>query len=341
MRPRHLTTTVLALLAVACAPEEPAHLEQLPSTDTRAIDDRSPPIPLPPGATLSVNQHRKLVAPPAAEGRVGAATTYTAGPLTVKIWSCINWPAASHPVVQCSVDPDYVLVGGGAWAAYSGAGALLTASYPVDPNTLRTWEGRSKDHGSPDPHILTVYAIGLKISGVSRNTLLGSAFVNRKTSAVANHPRTVASFFSESVLQTSDGCAVDWHGAGNMLKACVPDLGAAAKDHEWADPAAVTHYRIGLARNIPGFGELDLTTVDHSSSFGGGAREARPAHPSGFVPTGVSATDDNDLFGAGRLLTRMAPFTESTQFAAGASKDHLVPAQGSVRTILYALRKLP
>lgn len=74
-------------------------------------------------------------------------------------------------IVHCSVDPDEVLVGGGC-ADYgsSGNGALLTASYPEN-SALETWIAESKDHLGKDYHALYTYAIGMRLNGVSRNTL--------------------------------------------------------------------------------------------------------------------------------------------------------------------------
>jgi hypothetical protein len=339
---KRFTASVILSLVVAAGCEQADVADSIPTVmATPAVDYDLPHPPLPPDATLSVDENRHLVTPTAAEGRVAAAVTYLASPLTVKVWSCANSTAVAHPVVQCSVDEDYVLVGGGAWATWSGPGALLTASFPADPNILRTWEARSKDHGVAEPHILFVYAIGLKIAGVSRSTLLGSAFVNRKTSAPSSRPTANAPMFPDNVMQTSDGCLDDWHGPGNLLTACEPVLGAAGKEHGWSDPASITHYRIGLLRNIPGVGELENTLITTSSAFGGGAQEARPLHAGGWVPTGVTA-EDNSIFSVGRLLYRMTPYTfENLNAAAAASKDHLVAAQGSISAGVFMIRKVP
>jgi hypothetical protein len=45
-------------------------------------------------------------------------------------------------------------------ANYSGAGNMLTASYPRDE---RTWVARSKDHVQSSPATLDVYCVSLKV----------------------------------------------------------------------------------------------------------------------------------------------------------------------------------
>ena len=255
------------------------------------------------------------------------------GALETKVWSCNNWPAEAHPVVRCTVDADYVLVGGGAWATQAGPGAFLTASYPFDPNTLRTWEGRSKDHAVSEPHVLIVYAIGLKISGVSRNTLLGHMSVNQMTSAPSAVP--VAAAASSEDISLSGGALVNWTGPGNLLTR-VTTSDASSKEHGWPDEATINHYIISIS-SLVGTHELEgnsqLTQVS-----GGGVLTAKVTLADGFVPTGVSGISIYQ--GVGRLLTRVAPFSASQYFAE--SKDHLVTdSSGHLFVLLHSLRQKP
>jgi hypothetical protein len=80
-----------------------------------------------------------------------------------------------------------------------------------------------------------------------------------------------------------------------------------------------------------------------TTKFGFGFQEARVQHAAGYVPVGVSAEDStaSNPFSKGRLLTRMAPFTETLQTGAAASKDHFEPAEGSVTVRMNFLRKEP
>lgn len=65
-----------------------------------------------------------------------------------------------HPAANVQVSAGYVVVGGGAFDDWSGAGNLLTASHPTD--ALNGWVSAGKDHGTGSPATLTVYAIGMR-----------------------------------------------------------------------------------------------------------------------------------------------------------------------------------
>jgi hypothetical protein len=79
--------------------------------------------------------------------------TITASPPSQKA----AWPQAQRPI-----DSQYLLVGGGARAEWSGYGQILTASYPDEEE--HAWVATSKDHLHSDPGRVTAYAVGLKVS---------------------------------------------------------------------------------------------------------------------------------------------------------------------------------
>jgi hypothetical protein len=295
---------------------------------------------LPPGSRVMVNPNRRLVGSPAGEGRVGAISISDgSGTVTAKIWMCANHSPVSHPVIQCAVDPEYVLVGGGAWAAASGAGGLLTASYPADPQNLTTWEGRSKDHLVGNPHLLFVFAVGLHLSGVNRPTLRSNIVVSQSTGGPANHPEATLPNQSDGFLDLSGGAIDNWGGAGNMLTLSFPWV-ARGKDHEVADPATITLYRIGISKVIAGFGELEQLYKLTNNAGSTGVVEAEATLDSGFVPVGFSGF--SAFNGAGRMLTRMGPADVNTvtRFIA-ASKDHVVADGGTTFMLLSQLRRKP
>lgn len=150
---------------------------------------------------------------------------------------------ASHPSVSVTLPASYTMTGGGAQVHWSGAGNLLTASYP---QTSRTWQARSKDHIKPDPATLTVYAIGIR----PRNgTPAPPNFIFTSPSGRENHPTTTASVQSGYVL-VGGGAYAQWQGAGSLLTGSYPNGAggwiAASKDHVIPDPAAIIAYAIGI-----------------------------------------------------------------------------------------------
>jgi hypothetical protein len=66
--------------------------------------------------------------------------------------------SAPHPNARTCLAPEWRLSGGGALDQWSGAGNLLTASFPHG----NCWFALGKDHLHPSPAAITVFAIGLR-----------------------------------------------------------------------------------------------------------------------------------------------------------------------------------
>jgi hypothetical protein len=64
---------------------------------------------------------------------------------------------AAHPEAAMTVPPGFRLLGGGAVVNWTGAGSLLTASFPS--SDLLRWTARAKDHGVSDPSSVNVFVI--------------------------------------------------------------------------------------------------------------------------------------------------------------------------------------
>jgi hypothetical protein len=223
-----------------------------------------------------------------------------------------------------SVPDDMIVIGGGAEATSVPYGALLTASYPN--SEMSAWLASSKDHIHPNPHKLKVYAIGMKINGMSRSELLNHIHIGRNESGLAQHPEA-----SESVppgyLLISGGFHVNWldfnPSGGNLATASFPENAlswkARSKDHSIVSRANLTVYSIGIKEQLPvGRIESSIQTAD----------SAHAQHPSatadvlpGFVLTGGGA--EVHWTGSGNLLWKLRPVTQTTNqdFSAG-SKDH-------------------
>lgn len=153
----------------------------------------------------------------------------------------------AHPAASVSVDPGYVMTGGGARVNWqpSEPGNLLTASYPASENT---WSARSKDHKYSSPASITVYAIGIRPrSGV--NFLKTRLF--RSESAEGAHLEHKVQVERGYTL-LGGGAEVNWTGDGNLLTASYPEddstWAAASKDHLMPSVATLTVWAIGLKR---------------------------------------------------------------------------------------------
>lgn len=148
---------------------------------------------------------------------------------------------ANHPSAFAVVPSGFTLTGGGAFVQYTGAGNILTASFP---NSNVSWEARSKDHDIADPAQITAYAIGLR----SRTGVALQQNVWNATGVVAPHPISFARVDPGWTL--SGGGAIDhWTGDGNLLTGSFPSGEfwiASGKDHLHPSPANITAYAIGI-----------------------------------------------------------------------------------------------
>src|SRR5215813_3149380 len=160
--------------------------------------------------------------------------------LTIQLFTATSG-VAPHPSVEVSVPPGYKIVGGGAFDHWSGAGNLLTASFPKSTNT---WAVAGKDHEIPSPASITAFALALHDPNNEWDVL-----IKRETSDPAPHPTAVA-ILPDGYVLTGGGAFVDWHGAGNLLTASFPNSDrsweARSKDHDVSDPAAITAFAIGI-----------------------------------------------------------------------------------------------
>lgn len=151
----------------------------------------------------------------------------------------------AHPTAVATLPFGYVLTGGGAFVNWSGAGNLLTASFP---NGDMSWEARSKDHDISDPASITAYAIGLK-HRTHKIKVVNT--VQNATGDDAPHPTATVCLGPGWAL--SGGGALDnWNGAGNLLSASYPQGAcwhAEGKDHNDPSPATMTSYAIGIRQS--------------------------------------------------------------------------------------------
>jgi hypothetical protein len=265
----------------------------------------------------------------------------TSGLITIRVKTC-PFVSGELNAATCSVDTDFVLVGGGAEIVgnpnqtHTGSpGALLTASFP-DAN-LTTWTAKSKDHVDVYTHQLRAYAIGLKLAGLTSAQLRGSMhFVGPINSGTSENPSAVAELPPGFQLIGGGARGNTQSGAGMLLTESWPDgidWVARAKDHEVVDVGSVDAFAIGIANSIPGWNH-QLVISPNSAFAIAPTGYAAPSiqTPTGSVLTAIGGLSEYD-HNIGRLLTEMIPFTDSPsnskQGAAVFSKDHDIVESGT------------
>lgn len=269
----------------------------------------------------------------------------SSGTVTVRIKRCEASPVLQHVTTACTVDSDFVLVGGGAEVLGEGdPGALLVASYP-DPG-LSQWNAQSKDHVARFPHSLRAYSIGLKLAGVSSRTLRDSMKLVSQRSDPDQFIEWAAEMPSSFAL-IGGGARANWVSQGQLLFGSLPTMAnqwiAGSKDHIDAEVGTLDVFAIGITTGeIPGFGKLKVTSQSiRTIPVNSGYDEAKLVVPSGWVLTSIGG-GTNFHSDAGRMLTDMIPFFDPALSVPGVtirSKDHEIRDSGSTVAHIVIARK--
>ena len=235
-------------------------------------------------------------------------------------------------------------MGGGAYTIYTetNGGGYLTESRP-DWNT-NTWIASSKDHAVSDLHSIDVYAVGLKIQGVSAATLRSvMTVVKSPLSSQLTSPTNSASVSSPYVL-IGGGAKVTWSGYGNLLIYSYPTYNSwnvGSKDHIYVNYARIEAWAIGIQNYIPGFGNIDIAGTfgpEGSNSTNTGNLQTC-CYFASYAPACSGAL--STYSGAGRLLTGMRPQYYSWNGGGASSKDLQYASAGSLFYYLTSIRKRP
>jgi hypothetical protein len=171
------------------------------------------------------------------------------------------------------VDPDFVLIGGGAKItdfsnSTAGVDALLYAAYPVNDNTFSTFTADSKDHypGYSYAHRLWVYAIGMKVYYYDQSS---ASFIAIPSSTLKSYMNITTATSSSSSAPDAFAAAPSGHTplsggaqlfytlwtygrmlcATGMLNYSTNNSYGKGKDHISADPGIITSYCLSM-RNI-------------------------------------------------------------------------------------------
>ena len=247
-------------------------------------------------------------------------------------------------------DENMIVVGGGgktnitnigAPVIPSVPGALLTASHPDTDHNLNAWIVSSKDHLADDLHILSAYAIGLRIKGMTREQLRQCIFIDKYPGPEKQHPIASIGIPNDYILISGGFKVIEGENdVGNLGTASFPKgtvfWEARSKDHGLESKAGLDVWAIGLKEQLPVgrvkgciHSEESITIENHPYM------EAEL--PAGYALTGGGAIAH--WSGPGSLLWNLTPPTEQVgqgdQYFSGASKDHLFPDPSIITT--YAL----
>jgi hypothetical protein len=257
------------------------------------------------------------------------------GRITVSLFQEI----ATHPQQHFTdfpipVDSDMIVIGGGGRGDET-IGALLTASYPK--RDLTAWLVSSKDHMDVNPHHLLGFALGMKISGMSRDELCNAIGVFTQTSDLAPHPEATI-VLPNNFMLLGGGFQIFWRGAGNLATASFPSPAdewtgwtARSKDHMDADPGFITTYALGIQQYLP-VGTIRLHVQCATSPVVPHPRSTAVL-PNGLVVTGGGA--EVHWMGVGNLLWGLEP--HGAGFTA-ASKDHCLSDPSSLTTYVLGIQ---
>jgi len=252
-------------------------------------------------------------------------------PIQVQLFMQASSLAQQHPFVRVNVPSPYKIIGGGALDNWSGAGNLLTGTYP---ETLNSWVARGKDHLTASPATITAYALAIYDPKNEWDVLIQTA-----TAGPVQWPQVVAGLPAGYIL-TGGGGLVQWTGAGNLLTASFPHSLSPgwvvqSKDHGITSPAWITSYAIGIRHRYGGV-RLATTTKTATSAVMSHPRTFVCLDP-GWILTGGGALDDW-YPGAGNLLTGTCPAGERCWSAGG--KDHVYPSPAKITAYAIGIREV-
>lgn len=214
----------------------------------------------------------------------------------------------------------------------------------VSTRSFYGYAARSKDCMYRTPHRLYVYAVGLRIKGVSRQTIANCMIYKESgLSQYAHWPATSISVPSGYRILAGGG-TVYYYGSGGHFSYSFPSGNkwlVQARDHISPEITRIKAYAIGIKDYIPGFGYLDVdiqSFVDHSK------REyLTNRYLSIENRWAVGSTGAYSFFnGTGRLLRGFKPYVVRNNFEVRASsKDCKRACSGGLNVYATILRKRP
>ncbi len=290
------------------------------------------------------------------------------GLVRIRIKTCD--PVASHlePVTGknvaeaiCPVDPDWVMIGGGAEIVGEGQpGALLRASKPNpfpfgNGGDFTSWVGRSADNRMADnsqafPHQLRTFVIGLQLEGLDASTLAGSIILGQDavTGNDTGNPTATSVIIAPDFVISGGGVEVlpftitqpeSLYPALYLTESRANANGwrVTARNNQTGAVGAVKTYATAIKRCPTGWkGKcLSFTSFQSTSGSSNAYGTATVGVASPWVLSGVSGVAQQG--GTGRYLVDLIPFNGAAQGVTARSKNHGGPGSGTTTAVAMAI----
>lgn len=187
------------------------------------------------------------------------------GKITIKIFKSQRLYGAKI-TAKATVEPDFVLVGGGAFIdgwSVSNRGAFIMESRPE--NNLKDWVASSSHINPAECHFLTSYAVGMRLDGVSADVLRSKMKVFNQISGNST------SAISQLNINNQPYILI---GGGAKSNSSAPLAASIAYGNSWyaatmptIQNGSVTSYVIGIDKNFVNSSRLEILQVGGNSPF--------------------------------------------------------------------------
>jgi hypothetical protein len=273
-------------------------------------------------------------------------TDDSASPIHIQIKECTTTAAAdAHVAVDCVVDPEFALVGGGAAGIGSsyGGSPFLTESRPYDE---RTWRASSTKHLVSASHTLAVYAIGMRLDGVNTQVLRDSIQwkqVQLTGDTAAAQVPTGSMLIGGGAQTVADASA---NGVARFLKGTYPpgfhEWRATSKNHYFPAPGQTSVWLLTIKDQvIEGFGDLEIKILTASPNrvTAGYSTSSVQVEP-GWAMIGMGGLIQDDANQAGRMLVSIQPGQDSRGLSV-TSRDQIDASSGTTTAYAIEARQRP
>jgi hypothetical protein len=257
--------------------------------------------------------------------------TDSTGSISTRLYQCKATAATNNNYfIQCPVESDRVLVGGGAEVIGTPSpGGLLYHSF----GNANGWYASSKAHYYSGPHQLRVYAIGLKLVNYSVAQLQSAiSYGIVPASQQLQHAPISLAYRPAGHITLGGGALAYWNGSGGLNDGQLvyksyptPDGAiwiAQSKDHVVSSLGTVSAEIITMPQCPPNLGYC-LTSVISSTNGTSGNGYYSISLTNSAADSLLTGVGGNINFqGNGRMFSQLYPFPTASGTAVSTSKDH-------------------